>query len=580
MKITTYKTNKKVQEGPEPSTERRVVDGFFLTIIDGVLIDVEYSNTSADVLTIPDDVRVISKQAFEDVCVKEVILPASLESIEDEAFKNSTLAKIDLTNVKFLGNKVFEFSELGEIIYSKYLTYIPERCFRGSNLAEFEIPKQVTALKTGCFEGTNLERIDLSGIITLEEFVFFDCFNLKEIILSETITEIPDGFCRRCQCLEKINLSHVQFIGASAFSECSNLDAGNLSAKIDRHAFEGTAVRNLDIKDISNLDKGVYQNCGNLESVTISGNGEIPDRLFSECNKLKNVTIGEGITAVGDSAFFKTAVEKIILPSTVIVVESDAFRECKQFRKVVLNDGLKAIAESAFKQTENLSEISIPDSVKHIDSGCFACSGIKSVKLPENSAFTAILWETFFGCKNLETVKLPDSVNIIDDYAFSECTSLRSINLDKVQVIGSSAFSKTALEYITLSARKIGSGAFAQCENLKKADLSDIGTKKIDSRLFFECMNLSKISLPKNQIKIFGDDCFYHTAIKEITFDADNVIVGLNAFGKTNLKKVVISENCNDILFQDYAFREAEVEEFVIPDFLEKVINHDLERMF
>jgi len=580
MKITTYKTNKKVQEGPEPSTERRVVDGFFLTIIDGVLIDVEYSNTSADVLTIPDDVRVISKQAFEDVCVKEVILPASLESIEDEAFKNSTLAKIDLTNVKFLGNKVFEFSELGEIIYSKYLTYIPERCFRGSNLAEFEIPKQVTALKTGCFEGTNLERIDLSGIITLEEFVFFDCFNLKEIILSETITEIPDGFCRRCQCLEKINLSHVQFIGASAFSECSNLDAGNLSAKIDRHAFEDTAVRNLDIKDISNLDKGVYQNCGNLESVTISGNGEIPDRLFSECNKLKNVTIGEGITAVGDSAFSKTAVEKIILPSTVIVVRSDAFRECRQLREVILNDGLKTIAESAFKQTENLSEISIPDSVKHIGSGCFACSGIKSVKLPENSAFTSILWETFFGCKNLETVKLPDSVNVIDDYAFSECTSLRSINLDKVQVIDSSAFAKTALEYITLSARKIGSGAFAQCENLKKADLSGIGTKKLDSRLFFECMNLNKISLPKNQIKIFGGDCFYHTAIKEITFDTEQITVGLNAFGKTNLKKVVISENCNDILFQDYAFREAEVEEFVIPDFLEKVINHDLERMF
>lgn len=580
MKITTYKTNKKVQEVLKPSTERRVIDGFFLTIIDGVLIDVEYSNTSADVLTIPDDVKVISKQAFEDVCVKEVILPAGLESIADEAFRKSTLRKIDLTNVKAMGDRVFEFSELGEIIYSKYLTYIPERCFRGSNLAEFEIPKQVTALKTGCFEGTNLERIDLSGIITLEEFVFFDCFNLKEIILSETITEIPDGFCRRCQCLEKINLSHVQFIGASAFSECSNLDAGNLSAKIDRHAFEGTAVRNLDIKDISNLDKGVYQNCGNLESVTISGNGEIPDRLFSECNKLKNVTIGEGVTAVGDSAFFKTAVEKIILPSTVIVVRSDAFRECRQLREVILNDGLKTIAESAFKQTENLSEISIPDSVKHIGSGCFACSGIKSVKLPENSAFTSILWETFFGCKNLETVKLPDSVNVIDDYAFSECTSLRSINLDKVQVIDSSAFAKTALEYITLSARKIGSGAFAQCENLKKADLSGIGTKKLDSRLFFECMNLNKISLPKNQIKIFGGDCFYHTAIKEITFDTEQITVGLNAFGKTNLKKVVISENCNDILFQDYAFREAEVEEFVIPDFLEKVINHDLERMF
>lgn len=580
MKITTYKTNKKVQEGPEPSTERRVVDGFFLTIIDGVLIDVEYSSTSADVLTIPDDVRVISKQAFKDVCVKEVILPAGLESIADEAFRKSTLRKIDLTNVKAMGDRVFEFSELREITYSKHMTYIPEMCFKGSKLAAFEIPKQVTALKTGCFENTNLKTIDLSGIITLDDGIFFNCLSLREIILPETITKIPVDFCQRCQCLEKINLSHVQFIGMCAFSGCSNLDAGNLSAKIDRHAFEGTAVRNLDIKDISNLDKGVYQNCGNLESVTISGNGKIPDRLFSECNKLKNVTIGEGVTAVGDSAFFKTAVEKIILPSTVIVVRSDAFRECRQLREVILNDGLKTIAESAFKQTENLSEISIPDSVKHIGSGCFACSGIKSVKLPENSAFTAILWETFFGCKNLETVKLPDSVNIIDDYAFSECTSLRSINLDKIQVIGSSAFSKTALEYITLSARKIGSGAFAQCENLKKADLSDIGTKKVDSRLFFECMNLSKISLPKNQIKIFGDDCFCHTAIREITFDADNVIVGPNAFGMTNLKKAVISENCNDILFQDYAFRQANIEEFVIPDFLEKVISHDLERIF
>lgn len=580
MKITTYKTNKKVQEVLKPSTERRVIDGFFLTIIDGVLIDVEYSNTSADVLTIPDDVKAINEQAFEDVCVKEVILPAGLESIEDEAFKNSALTKIDLTNVKFLGNKVFEFSELREITYSKYLTYIPERCFRGSNLAEFEIPKQVTALKTGCFEGTNLERIDLSGIITLEEFVFFDCFNLKEIILSETITEIPDGFCRRCQCLEKINLSHVQFIGTSAFSECSNLDAGNLSAKIDRHAFEGTAVRNLDIKDISELDKGVYQNCENLESVTISGDRAIPDRLFSGCKNLKNVTIDEGITAVGDSAFSKTAVEKIILPSTVIVVRSDAFRECRQLREVILNDGLKTIAESAFKRTENLSEISIPNSVIHIGSGCFACSGIKSVKLPESGTFTVILWETFFGCKNLETVKLPDSVNVIDDYAFSECTSLKNINLEKIGSIGPSAFAKTALEKITLTVMETGPRAFAECENLKEADLSGIASGKINSRLFFECKNLSKVSLPKEQIKEFDDSCFYNTAIEEITFDAKNVVVESNAFGMTNLKKVVISENCDDILFQDYAFRQADVEEFVIPDFLEKIVNSDLNRMF
>ena len=580
MKLTVYKTDKKIQEVPESSTERRSVNGFFLTITDGVLVDVEDSSTSSDVLTIPDDVKTIGEQAFEDVCVKEVILPEGLESIEDEAFRKSTLEKIDLTNVKSLGNKVFEFSELKEVTYSKYLTYIPERCFRGSNLAEIKIPKQVTALKIGCFEGTNLEKIDLSGIITLEEFAFFDCFNLKEIILSETITEIPDGFCRRCQCLEKINLSHVKSIGTNAFSGCSNLNAGSLSAKINQFAFEGTAIRHLEIKDISKISKGAYRCCDELESVTISGNGAIPDRLFSECGKLKNVTIDEGVTVVGTAAFEETAVEKIILPPTVIVVRGDAFRECKQLIKVVLNDGLKTIAESAFKRTESLSEISIPDSVKNIGSGCFACSGIKSAKLPENSAFTAVLWETFFGCKNLKTVKLPDSVNVIDDYAFSECTSLKSINLDKIQILGNNAFAKTALEKISLTARKIGSWVFAQCENLKEADLSGIASGKLNSHLFFECKNLSKVSLPKEQIKTFDNNCFYHTAINGITFDAKKIIVGQNAFGMTNLKKVVISENCDDILFQDYAFRQADVDEFVIPDFLEKIVNSDLDRMF
>lgn len=580
MKITTYKTNKKVQEGPEPSTERRVVDGFFLTIIDGVLIDVEYSSTSADVLTIPDDVKAIGEQAFESVCVKEVILPAGLESIADEAFKKSTLAKIDLTNVKSLGNKVFEFSELREVTYSKYLTYIPERCFRGSKLAEFEIPKQVTALKIGCFEGTNLERIDLSGIITLEEFVFFDCFNLKEIILSETITEIPDGFCRRCQCLEKINLSHVQFIGASAFSECSNLDVGNLSAEINQYAFEGTAIRHLEIKDISKVYEGAYHCCDKLESVIISGNGGIPDKLFAGCSRLKNVTINEGITGIGESAFSETVIKKLVLPSTVIAVNDNAFAYCRQLEKAVLDESLNSIGCQAFMTTASLSEINIPDNVRYIGSECFAFSGIKSVRLPENDAFMVILRKTFFGCKNLEAIEVPDNVKSINDDAFNECTSLRHINLDKVQMIGSSAFAETALEHITLSARKIGSWAFALCENLKKADLSDIGTKTLSSYLFLECNNLSEISLPKNQIKVFGSSCFYHTAIREITFDTDNVIVNLNAFGKTNLKKVVIKENCDDILLQDYAFHEAEVEEFVIPDFLEKVISNDLERIF
>lgn len=580
MKITVYKTDKKVQEVPESNTERRAVDGFFLTIIDGVLIDATCGYTSTGVLTIPDDVKVIGKQAFEDAYVQEVILPAGIESIEDEAFKRSTLRKIDLTNVKAMGDRVFEFSELREVTYSKYLTYVPEMCFKDSKLAAFEIPKQVTVLKTGCFDNTNLKTINLSGIITLGNCIFCNCLSLREIILPETITKIPVGFCRRCQRLEKINLSYVQFIGMYAFSGCSNLDTGNLSAEIDKYAFEGTAVRNLEIKNISKVDECTYRGCDKLESVAISGNGIIPSGLFARCSKLKNVTINEGITGIGESAFRETAIKKLILPSTVITVNDNAFAYCGQLEEAVLDEQLNFIGYQAFMNTASLSGISIPDKVESIGSKCFSYSGIKNVKLPKNNSFTAIYAKTFFECVNLKEVILPDNICQIDSCAFANCKSLQRINLDKINLLYDEAFFGTALEQITLTAKKIGSWVFAKCKNLKEADLTGITDRQINSYLFFECTNLTKVNLPKNQIRLFNDNCFYHTALEEIVFDAKEVTVRRGAFGLTNLKKVVISENCDNILLKDYAFHQAEIEEFVIPDFLEKVVNNNLDRIF
>lgn len=577
MKITFYETDKAVQEVPETDT-RRVVDGFFLTIVDGVLINVEYGNTSADILTIPDDVRVIGKQAFEDVCVKEVILPAGLKSICDEAFKNSTLVKIDLTNVKAMGNRVFEFSELREVTYSKHMTYVPEMCFKGTKLAAFEIPKQVTALKDCCFENTNLKTIDLSGITDLSDGVFFDCFSLREIILPESITEIPVDFCRRCQCLEKIDLSHIKFIGRSAFSGCSNLDAGNLSAEIDKYAFEDTAIRHLEIEDVSKVDECAYRECNKLESVTVS-DGIIPSGLFAGCNRLKNVTINEGITGICESAFRETAIKKLVLPSTVITVDDNAFTDCRQLEKVVLDENLDFIGCQAFMNTVSLSEISIPNKVEYIGSECFSHSGIKNVKLPKNDNFTFICNKTFFGCTNLEEVVLPDSIRQIGGGAFACCKSLQHINLDKIKLLCDKAFEGTALEKITLTARMIGSWAFAKCKNLKEADLSGITDRQINSHLFFECTSLVKVSLPKEQIRVFDSSCFCHTALEEIVFDAKEVTVRQYAFGLVNLKKAVIGKNCDNILFQDYAFHQAEVEEFEVPDFLSKRFNVMLGRI-
>lgn len=230
--------------------------------------------------------------------------------------------------------------------------------------------------------------------------------------------------------------------------------------------------------------------------------------------------------------------------------------------------------------TTSLSEISIPDKVEYIGSKCFSYSGIKNVKLPKNDFFTVIYDKTFFECANLEKVILPNSIYKICSYAFANCKSLQRINLDNIKLLYDKAFAGTALEKITLTARKIGSWAFAQCKNLREVDLSNIADRQISSHLFFECTNLAKISLPKEQIRIFDSNCFYHTALEEIVFDAKEVIVRQGAFGLTNLKKVVIGETCDSIQIHDYAFHQADVEEFVIPESLSKSFNVTLDRIF
>lgn len=205
---------------------------------------------------------------------------------------------------------------------------------------------------------------------------------------------------------------------------------------------------------------------------------------------------------------------------------------------------------------------------------------LQNVKLPKNDFFTVIYDKTFFECANLEEVILPDSIYQIGSYAFANCKSLQRINLDNIKLLYDKAFAGTALEKITLTARKIGSWAFAQCKNLREADLSGITDRQINSHLFFECTSLAKISLPKEQIRIFDSNCFYHTALEKIVFDAKEVIVRQGAFGLTNLKKVVIGKTCDSIQMHDYAFHQADVEEFVIPESLSKHFNVTLDRIF
>lgn len=95
---------------------------------------------------------------------------------------------------------------------------------------------------------------------------------------------------------------------------------------------------------------------------------------------------------------------------------------------------------SILNQNGVITKIVIPSSVTSIEDSAFAeCISLKSINIPNN--VTSIGNMTFQGCTSLKSINIPDSVTSIKMFAFSSCTSLTSINIpSSVISIEDSAF--------------------------------------------------------------------------------------------------------------------------------------------
>lgn len=118
----------------------------------------------------------------------------------------------------------------------------------------------------------------------------------------------------------------------------------------------------------------------------------------------KEVTIPEGVTAIGQGAFRRKNVVRVIMPDSVEEIGWDAFSDCKILEEVVFSKNLKRILPNAFNFCINLKEAVLPASLESVG-GC-----------------------AFSGCSQLETMVLPEHDFAIGRYAFSGCTGLADEN--------------------------------------------------------------------------------------------------------------------------------------------------------
>lgn len=130
------------------------------------------------------------------------------------------------------------------------------------------------------------------------------------------------------------------------------------------------------------------------------------------------------------------------------------------------------ILDEAFKDAYNLSEIILPDTIVSIESYAFYnCQNLVSINFPPS--LKIIGPSAFRECYEFTNIVLPNSVTTISDYAFYNCYKLTSITFpDSMTTIGSHAFFCNGLTSITITENinYIGSSAFGECFSLKSAE--------------------------------------------------------------------------------------------------------------
>ncbi len=339
------------------------------------------------------------------------------------------------------------------------------------------IPNSVTTIGEGTFYNCS----GFTGSLTIPNSVtnignsaFAFCYNFTgALVIPDSVTSIGDEAFFACSGFTSLSIGNsVTSIGIYAFASCYQL-SGNL----------------LIPNSVVTIGEGAFGSCEGFTANLVIGNSvtTIGDYAFSWCGFTGNLILPNSLITIGEGAFESCAgfTGYLTIPDSVVTIGGGAFDWCEGLTGLTIGNSVATIGSGAFSGCWGLTSIIIPNSVTLLEGNVFSfCDGIEQITVESGNpvydsrnncnaiietttntlvtgcintvvpnTVTTIGAGAFCGC-GLTSVNLPVSVTTIEDYAYSTCYNLTSIDIpNHVVSFGKGVFQGcNSLEQITVEA--------------------------------------------------------------------------------------------------------------------------------